>query len=187
MIYETIVSTLAADGAVHLAPMGVHVDGERFRILPFRPSATLTNLQARPQAVINFCDDVRLFAGCLTGRRDWPCRPAEQIDGQILLCALSAAEVEVIDIADDDVRPAFTCAVRVRHLFRAFNGFNRAQFAVLEAAILVSRLKFLDAAKVRHDLDYLQTAIDKTAGDAEREAWGWLIEHARRYYQENPA
>ena len=41
-------------------------------IAPFAPSRTLDNLAAVPQAVANYTDDVRIFAGCLTGRREWP-------------------------------------------------------------------------------------------------------------------
>ena len=59
---------------------------------------------------------------------------------------------------------------------RPFLGLNRAQAAVLEAAILVSRLHMLPRAKVERELGYLAIAIDKTAGEAEREAWGWLME-----------
>ena len=46
---------------------------------------------------------------------------------------------------------------------------------MLEGAILVSRLHMLPAAKVEGELRYLKIAIDKTAGEAEREAWGWLM------------
>lgn len=33
----------------------------------------------------------------------------------------------------------------------------------------------LPAEKVEGELRYLRIAIDKTAGAAEREAWGWLM------------
>ena len=46
---------------------------------------------------------------------------------------------------------------------------------MLEGAILVSRLHMLPAEKVEGELRYLKIAIDKTAGEAEREAWGWLM------------
>jgi hypothetical protein len=59
---------------------------------------------------------------------------------------------------------------------RPFRGFNRAQGAVLECAILVSRLHMLPAEKIDAELAYLQIAIDKTAGAEEREAWSWLLE-----------
>jgi hypothetical protein len=48
---------------------------------------------------------------------------------------------------------------------------NRARAAVLEAAILATRLDMLPREKIESELAYLQIAIDKTAGEAEREAW----------------
>ena len=69
----------------------------------------------------------------------------------------------------------------------AFAGFNRAQAAVIELAVLVSRLHLLPREKVESELQYLQIAIDKTAGNREREAWQWLIEKIERFYVENKA
>lgn len=54
MIQETLITTANAQGQVHIAPMGVHIDGEWRIILPFRPSATLENLLLNRTAVINF-------------------------------------------------------------------------------------------------------------------------------------
>jgi hypothetical protein len=61
-------------------------------------------------------------------------------------------------------------------------GFNRAQAAVVEAAILVSRLEMLPREKIKQEIAYLQIAVSKTAGAAEEEAWQWLMESiAARY------
>jgi hypothetical protein len=57
-----------------------------------------------------------------------------------------------------------------------FMGLNRAQAAVIEGAVLVSRLHMLPMDKIEAEMRYLQIAIDKTAGAAEHEAWGWLRE-----------
>ncbi len=46
--------------------------------------------------------------------------------------------------------------------------------------MLVSRLHLLPRAKVESEMAYLQIAIDKTAGPAEREAWEWLQEAVAR-------
>jgi len=76
MILETIVTTMSADGAVHIAPFGITQEESGPVIAPFRPSRTLDNLRENPFAVANYTDDVRVFAGCLTGRRAWSTRPA---------------------------------------------------------------------------------------------------------------
>jgi hypothetical protein len=59
---------------------------------------------------------------------------------------------------------------------RPWEGFNRAQAAVLECAVLVTRLKMLPPEKIDEELKYLEIAISKTAGPREEEAWGWLME-----------
>src|ERR1700722_16947465 len=76
MIRESIVVTVNARGEPHLAPLGLIAEGEGWILAPFHPSTTLDNLRQAPFAVANFTDDVSIFAGCLTGRRDWPPTPA---------------------------------------------------------------------------------------------------------------
>lgn len=176
MIYETLVTTVAADGRVHCAPMGARYTGDDVLLMPFRPSATLDNILSSRSAVLNLCNDVRLFAGCVTGRRDWPTLPAEHVAGRRLAAALAHVELELRHCDDDAQRPALHLRRVAETSHAPFPGFNRAQAAVIEGAVLVSRLRLLPAAKVDSELAYLQIAIDKTAGPAEREAWGWLAE-----------
>ncbi len=148
---------------------------DEFIILPFRPSTTLNNLLKSKTAVINYCDDVRVFAGCLTGRRDWPLKPAEKINGQVLACALAHTEVELIRVEDDETRPKLFCKAVHAANHAPFKGFNRAQYSVLEAAILISRLNMIPLEKIQAEIDYLRIGLEKTAGDRELEAWGWLM------------
>lgn len=175
MIQELIVTTQNREGEVHLAPMGIHVHGDELIIMPFRPSTTLRNLVVTGDAVLNYCDDVRVFAGCLTGRRNWTLNPAEKIQGWVLDCALAHTELELVRIEEDDTRPRLFCKAVHTVNHAPFQGFNRAQYAVLEAAILISRLKMLPWAKIETELDYLRIGFEKTAGDKEREAWSWLM------------
>ncbi|MBI2992646.1 MAG: DUF447 family protein [Gammaproteobacteria bacterium] len=181
MIHETIVTTLNADGGVHVAPMGIREAEGRYVIAPFRPSTTLENLQRAGCAVINLTDDVMIFAGCLTGRYDWPTRPASRIAGRLLESALAHIEVEVERCVEEELRPQYFCRVVHHASHRPFAGFNRAQAAVLEAAILVSRLDRLSADKIDGELDYLRIAVEKTAGERERIAWAWLLERIEQH------
>ncbi len=182
MIRETIVTTVSAEGRVHIAPFGLIADGEDWIIAPFRPSTTLDNLQAVQHLVANYVDDVRIFAGCLTGRRDWPCVATRNGLPPRLAAALAHAEMEVVAVAEDAQRPRFHCRVRALRTHAPFRGFNRAQAAVVEGAILVSRLSMLPREKVEREIAYLTIAIDKTAGDAEREAWIWLMQAVTDHY-----
>ena len=184
MIRETIVTTQGAAGAVHVAPLGLIEEGEHLVIAPFRPSRTIDNLRENPFAVANYTDDVRVFAGCLTGRRVWSTRPATKVAGAVLDGALAHAELSVVGVAEDAVRPRFRCAVVHEATHAPFRGFNRAQAAVLEAAILVSRLHLLPAHKIESEVKYLAIAIEKTAGAQEREAWSWLTERIAAFQRE---
>jgi len=176
MIQETIVTTQNNTGLTHIAPMGIHLQEDGFVIQPFRPSITLENLMENPVAVLNYCDDVRVFAGCLSGRRDWSLLAAEKIAAPVLACALAHTEVEVVRVEDDATRPKVFCKAVHSVTHAPFTGFNRAQFAVLEAAILVSRLHLLPMAKIEAELAYLKIGFDKTSGKKEREAWAWLMD-----------
>jgi uncharacterized protein len=176
LIVETIVTTKTAKGEVHIAPLGLIAEGANWVLAPFRPSRTLDNLREVPFAVASHTDDVRVFAGCLTGRKSWPTRAAAKIDGAMLDNAVSHWELAVERVTEDDLRPRFSCRVVHAASHRPWGGFNRAQAAVLECAVLVSRLKMLPADKVEAELKYLEIAISKTAGEREQEAWGWLME-----------
>ena len=182
MIHETIVTTCHADGGAHIVPLGIRHEGGHVVLAPFRPSATLDNLRREGHAVVNFCDDVRVFAGCLTGRRDWPTVAATRVPGLRLVAALAHLELRLERIEEDDLRPRLHCVQVHAESHAPFRGFNRAQAAVVEACILVSRLHLLPEDKVRSEIDYLAIAVDKTADPGEREAWGWLMERIAGYY-----
>ena len=96
-------------------------------------------------------------------------------------------EMRLAERIDDAQRPVLRM-VRVHEVAHvAFAGFNRAQAAVIEGAVLVSRLHMLPPEKVDSEMAYLQIAIDKTAGPEEREAWGWLVEAVHRHRAHLPA
>ena len=111
MIRETILTTVSAEGRLHITPIGIIADGDGWIIAPFRPSTTLDNLRAVPFAVANHTDDVRIFAGCLTGRHDWPTRASDNVPVPRLAGALAHAELAVVGVTEDEQRPRFQCVV----------------------------------------------------------------------------
>lgn len=173
-IFETVVTTQSPEGVAHIAPMGVRYQAGRVVLMPFKPSTTLANIVATGHAVLNLITDTRVFAGCVTGRKQWPLLPADKITGQRLACALHHVELRLDEHADDAQRPVLRMASVHEASHAPFMGLNRAQAAVVEGAVLVSRLHMLPAEKVDAEMAYLQIAIDKTAGAGEHEAWGWL-------------
>ncbi len=180
MILETIVTT-RGESRDQIAPMGIRRQDDLVVIAPFRPSATLDSLLRARCAVLNFTDDVRVFAGCLTGRYDWPTVPAGHVACNRLADALAHAELDLVRVEEDPQRPRLSFREVARFTHAPFGGFNRAQAAVIEAAILVSRLHMLPREKIDAEMQYLSVAVSKTAGPREFEAWGWLNEEIARF------
>jgi hypothetical protein len=174
-IHETIIVTQTPEGEPHIAPLGLIQDGEEWIAAPFKPSCTLDNLRAHPFFTASVTDDVRVFAGCLTGRKLWPTMPAQRIAGRYLASAHTHYEFHALRLTDDELRPKWHCRAVHAKTHRPAPGFNRAQAAVIELAILTSRLHMLPEDKIHREIEYLQIAIKKTAGPREEEAWGWLM------------
>jgi hypothetical protein len=177
LIREIIATTIAADGTPHLAPLGLiaGADDGRWIAAPFHPSTTLANLRAVPELVANYVDDVRIFAGCLTGRRDFPLLAAAHVRPPRLASALAHAELRVVAIEEDEARPRFHCEIVHEASHAPFRGFNRAQAAVIEAAILFSRRHLLPRAAIAEEIRRLAIPVAKTAGAEETTAWEWLV------------
>lgn len=181
-IRETIVTTADRAGKVHIAPIGIISERDGWVIAPFRPSVTLDNLAEVPFAVANYTDDVQTFAGCLTGRREWPTLAVAGCPVPRLSNALAHSVLEVVEVSDDGIRPRHFCRVVSEVTHAPFTGFNRAKAAVLELAILVSRLGMLPREKIEAEIGYLSIAIEKTAGPNEKEAWGWLMQKVTDHF-----
>ncbi len=186
-IVETIVTTANASGEVHIAPLGLIQDGDHWIIAPFKPSKTLDNLRANPAACASHTDDVRVFAGCVTGRKSWPLVPAAKIKGGRLAECVSHWELQVDDVIEDELRPRFKCKIVFQESHKTWGGFNRAEAAVLELAVLTTRLHMLPPEKIDAELKYLDIAILKTAGARELEAWGWLMDKVTAWRTSTPA
>ena len=60
---------------------------------------------------------------------------------------------------------------------RPFFGFNRAKHAVLEAAILATRIGIVPAETIRREMARLAVIVQKTAGEQERRAFEFLRSH----------
>ncbi|MBV9290665.1 MAG: DUF447 family protein [Hyphomicrobiales bacterium] len=182
LIREAIVATVDAAGEPHLAPLGLIAEGEYWILAPFHPSTTLENLRRSPFAIANLTDDVRIFVGCLTGRRNWPLTAANVVAAPRLAQTLSHLELIVSEVREDSLRPRFVCRVVHRAMHAPFEGFNRAQSAVIEGAVLISRLHMTPRAVVEAEMTRLEVVVGKTAGPNETEAWAWLKERAAQFF-----
>ena len=190
MIHEVIVTTKNMNNKVHIAPMGIKLlneDSEIFaQISPFKPSQTLDNMLETDIATINFIDDVKVFAGIVTGKkRDWALASSEDKHVPHLEHTNTHMNAVVSQVFDDSVRPKIKCKIINEEVHRSFLGFNRAQFSVIELAVLSTRLGMIDDNKVKEELKYLRIGINKTAGENEKEAWGWIEDKINKYFDNN--
>jgi hypothetical protein len=179
VIIETIVTTVAEDGTVNTAPMGVEWGDEVIVLKPFLETTTYRNVVATGAAVVNLIDDVRVFARASIANPEYPTVPAVAVRGVVLADCCSWREVAVRTIDSTPPRSRIDTAVMHHGIRREFIGFNRARHAVLEAAIYVTRLHLLPRAFIESELARLQVIVDKTAGAAEVEAMALLAAHVR--------
>jgi uncharacterized protein len=179
VIVETIVTSLAPDGAVNFAPMGVEWGEDALVLKPFLETTTFRNLSAGGAAVVNLTDDVMLFARAALSDPQFPAVPAQVVHGVVLEAACSWREVEVVRVDATPPRSRIDTRVVHRGFRREFIGYNRARHAVLEATILATRTHLIPAEQIRSELARLQVIVDKTAGSREQEAMAFVTEHVR--------
>lgn len=185
MILEGILTTLNDDGTVNIAPMGPIVDEalERFILRPFTSSTTYRNLKRSGEGVFHVTDDVELLAQAAVGQpQPVPAlTAATEVHGMIMTgaCRWYALRVESLD--DSAERTSIVTRSVASGRLREFFGFNRAKHAVLEAAILATRVHLLGRDLTLAEFERLRSPVDKTGGEAERRAFDFLLEYVRRH------
>jgi hypothetical protein len=181
MILESIVTTCDEAGGPVVSPMGPSVNEHwsEFVLRPFQTSRTFANLVRHGEGVVHVCDNVELFALAATGRlpKTVPVRAATAIRGWILDDACRWYAFRVLDLDDSDARSVITCEVVDQGRQRDFFGFNRAKHAVIEAAILATRLDWLPHEQVLAEYQRLASPVEKTAGEQERLAFAMLQDY----------
>jgi len=183
MILEGLVTTTDAGGGMHLAPMGPRVepDWSGFLLRPFPTSHTFRNLKARGDGVLHVTDDVLLLAQAAVGKAPpQPSRPAERVTGFVLTGACRFYEFVVRSVDESQERVQIRAEVVHRGTLREFFGLNRAKHAVVEAAILATRLHLIPTDEVRAEYRKLRVLVDKTGGPAEHAAFEFLTDHVER-------
>src|SRR5436309_2245323 len=188
LVLEALVTTLDADGAMHPAPMGPHLDPAdpgRFLLLPYPESQTCVNLRRHPEGVLHVTDDVLLLARAALGPVEPPpaAFPARRVRGFVLAGACRYHEFRVTAVDDSGPRVRLAAEVVNAGRLRDFLGFNRAKHAVLEAAILATRTDFLPLAEIESEFHKLGVIVDKTGGEQENAAFAFVRDHLTRVAQ----
>lgn len=182
-IVEGVMTTLNDDDSVNVSPMGPIV-GEDFSQLvlrPFRSSTTYRNLKRRRQGVFHVTDDVELIARAAVNRLAPLPRTnqAKVVAGQVLVDTCRCYEVEVETIDDSSERCTIVAHTVLAQRNRDFLGFNRAQSAVVEAAILATRTAVLPAEEILDAIERLIPQVSKTGAAAEQAAFSFLADFIR--------
>jgi hypothetical protein len=184
VILEGIVTTVNEDGSANVSPMGPLVDREITRLVlrPYKTSRTYRNLKRQGHGILHVTDDVELLAHAAVGKLDPSPRlvPHKASGGFLLADCCRWFAFEVATLFDQTDRTTIECRVTDHGRVRDFFGFNRAKAAVVEAAILATRIHILPAAQIRDDLARLATIVEKTAGDQERRAFDFLRLHMEK-------
>lgn len=178
VILEGIVTTKNLDGTPNVSPMGPLVDEEmrEMSLRPYQTSVTFHNLARTRQGVFHVIDDVELLArAAINVWQEMPATtPCRACDGFILDVACRWYALRVIDLDDREERTNILCKVVDQERLKDFFGFNRAKHAVIEAAILATRINFLPRNEIQRDFARLSTLVEKTAGQQEHRAFAIL-------------
>lgn len=183
MIVEGLVTTNNADGSVNVAPMGPLVDDpfQSLVLRPFPTSTTCANLLRDRVGVFHVTDDSELLARAAVDRLELPPPFAAIADFPVPrlqdTCRWYAFRVAAVDSSQQRVR--FDCQVVSHGTVRDFLGFNRAKHAVIEAAILATRLHLLPPQEIDQELSRLRIIVEKTAGPREFAAFAVLEQFVR--------
>jgi hypothetical protein len=185
MILEGVVTTVSPAGQVNVAPMGPRLlddpygEVRRFILRPFRTAQTCANLLAHGEGVLHVTDDVLLLAKAALGELNPPpmMQPAVGVRGWVLLDACRWYEFRVTDCDERSERVQFEAEVVHAGRRRDFLGFNRAMYAVVEAAILATRIRILPRDEIEAEFRKLAVLVEKTGGPREREAFAFLEEY----------
>ncbi|MGI8981784.1 MAG: DUF447 domain-containing protein [Pirellulaceae bacterium] len=181
LIAEGIVTTVNPDGSANISPMGPRVNRifTELMLRPFQTSTTYQNLKRTGEGVFHITDDVLLIAKAAVGKLtpEPPLLAAPHGSGFLLADACRWFAFRVSHFDDSEERTTIECTVIGSGDVRPFFGFNRAKHAVLEAAILATRIGILPEEQIMAELQRLAIPVEKTAGTQEREAFEFLRDY----------
>ena len=185
MIVEGLVTTLDQQGMLNVAPMGpvIHGDFSRLTLRPFQGSTTCNNLTASDYGVFHVVDRTDVIARAAVSRlTELPeTEDARQVSGRVLIDCCRWFEFRIVHRDLTDMRTVMEAEVVHCQERRPFFGFNRARNAIIEAAILATRLHLTGRDSVMTAFEQLESAVEKTGGAEELESFAMLKQYVKDY------
>ena len=165
MLIEGLLTTENEDGSVNVAPMGPIVDPEliHFHLRPFKSSQTYKNIARGSSLVFHVTDQVETLAKAAIGKLDATPELLEtpNVSGYILADCCRWYLLEIEEFTENEQKASIHTKVQQSGRIRDFIGFNRAKHAVIEAAILATRIHLIPATDIRQSISQLQPLIEK--------------------------
>ncbi len=185
MIVEGLVTSINKAGVVNVAPMGpiVHGDFESLTLRPFSGSTTFQNLLESKAGVFHVVDDVSIIAEAAIRRlADLPeTVSAAIVPGAVLKDCCRWFEFEISSIDTSNERSEMSATIVHSGVRKPFAGFNRAKHAVIEAAILATRVHIIPIDDIMSHLAILKSAVEKTGGPKEIASFDMLVEYVETH------
>ena len=180
MIIETIFSTLDRNAKPNYAPMGLMWGEEIVIVRPYRNTQTSRNLISSACGVASISDNALAYVQSGLYNIVLPGFPAIKIPGVVFQDACSWLELAVISESGSEDRAEFQCRIVHRDRRKDFLGFCRAGNAVIEAAILATRMDFYDRKEIAESLKHYASIVEKTAGPNEKQAFQMVCDYIRK-------
>ena len=196
-ILEGLVATYDSSGNPHLAPMGPEVEFTRdetnfkkltnLTLKPFETSQTLQNLLAQKCGAFIVTDQIQYLARGAINL--WDKTPefftGESLAVPVLNDCCYWFEFTVHDYVATSPRTKLKCHIQYHGVKRIFIGYNRAQHAILELAILATRLNIHDHQFVIDEIERLRIPVTKTGGNNELETFKLLADYVFNVVESN--
>lgn len=183
LILEAIITSESPDGSMHVAPMGPEVDEgcASWVLKPFQSSTTFSNMRRSGRCIVHVVDDALLIAKAVLGEANQ--YPARKIvdRGFVLDAACHWYSLQAVEWNTDHARASVRCKVVESAIMKPFFGWNRAKHAVVEMAILASRVHLIEKPLLEIEIERYRILIEKTAGSCEREAFERLEKYMLQY------
>jgi hypothetical protein len=171
MIIETVFSTIDKQGNPNFAPMGLVCSEDSIKVRPYQTTQTFHNLVETGHGVANLTDDVLAFVQSGLFSEKLSCFPARIVPGIVFdkTCSWWELSVESINASSDPAE--ISCRILHKGKCKEFAGFCRAGSAVIEVAIMATRLDLLEHDMILQKLIECAEIVERTGGDSEIKAF----------------